>query len=246
MNHPLNIPIAHHYPSFRPEELSHLQRQSEVRVVKPSAQIAIENRYFQGKLKGSSPHIFARESVVNALTHVCSLLPEGYGLSIFDLFRSRTTQLALFDQILKEVKERNPNLSENEAWTKTRTYVAHPDEVSRFTISPHNSGGAIDLTLTYQGKVVDMGGEFDEPTERSTTLFFENPKNKNEFDESKWENCRLHRRILFNAMIKSGFVNYVEEWWHYDLGDCIWAQEKKSPWWYPSMEEEVEQLARRL
>jgi D-ala-D-ala dipeptidase len=36
-----------------------------------------------------------------------------------------------------------------------------------------------------------------------------------------------------------GFVNYSAEWWHYDLGDCIWATTFNLDWLYGSMEGEV-------
>ena len=36
-----------------------------------------------------------------------------------------------------------------------------------------------------------------------------------------------------------GFINYKVEWWHYDIGDCMWANEHDIHWFYPSMEEEL-------
>ena len=118
--------------------------------------------------------------------------------------------------------------------------MAHPDEPGRFLVPPHNSGGAVDLTLRYQGKILDFGTDFDATTDCSTTDYFEGEWTPEQpWSKLKWEEIRDNRRLLFNVLTSCGFVNYAHEWWHYDLGDCIWAQEKNSSWFYSSMERQV-------
>ena len=33
-----------------------------------------------------------------------------------------------------------------------------------------------------------------------------------------------------------GFVNYEQEWWHYDLGDCIWSEKMDIDWYFDGAE----------
>ncbi|WP_445010846.1 M15 family metallopeptidase [Vreelandella stevensii] len=32
-----------------------------------------------------------------------------------------------------------------------------------------------------------------------------------------------HGRLLYDAMRQQGFTNLPSEWWHFDLGDQLWA-----------------------
>lgn len=121
-------------------------------------------------------------------------------------------------------------------------YVAHP-EMSRYPVLPHNSGGAIDLTLTFQDTPLDMGTNFDEPSLVSAMAYFEG-----EYDPSlgipgtRWITAREHRRLLFHAMVHLGFTSNPKEWWHFDVGDCLWARVFSSEWYYPSMENEMDRI----
>jgi CubicO group peptidase (beta-lactamase class C family)/D-alanyl-D-alanine dipeptidase len=86
-----------------------------------------------------------------------------------------------------------------------RWMVANPTRGSR-----HNRGCAVDLTLydLRTGHPIDMGGTYDEVTERSfpdypvtTTL-------------QRW-----HRELLRQVMEDEGFTRIVDEWWHFDFRD---------------------------
>jgi len=35
--------------------------------------------------------------------------------------------------------------------------------------------------------------------------------------------AKINRKILENAMISVGFINYPTEWWHWSYGDKYWA-----------------------
>ena len=79
----------------------------------------------------------------------------------------------------------------------------------------HNTGGAIDLTLSKNGKEINMGTNFDYFGEKAWTNYFEINENN--------EDIKNNRRILYNLMIEEGFVNLPSEWWHYDYGDKVWS-----------------------
>ena len=90
------------------------------------------------------------------------------------------------------------------------------------------------------GQLLDMGTDFDAVTPMSSTNFFEqNYQINSEISEKRWYEVRINRRILFNALKHVGFTNYEVEWWHYDLGNCMWANILNKNWYYPSMENEV-------
>ena len=74
--------------------------------------------------------------------------------------------------------------------------------------SGHSRGSTMDLTLTKDGIPIDMGTPFDFFDELSHT---ENPAIQGE--------AMQNRMILKSIMERSGFSNYVNEWWHYTLND---------------------------
>ena len=83
-------------------------------------------------------------------------------------------------------------------------------------ISPHLTGGSVDITLfdVATGEWLDMGADFDEPTERSYTHFYE--------DQPEHMAC-TNRRLLYSVMTAAGFSNLPTEWWHFDYGNPLWA-----------------------
>jgi D-alanyl-D-alanine dipeptidase len=226
-----------------PELVTQLPLQSEAWEIEPGPRLILENRYLKDGLKGSHPKMFARAAVVVRLHQIIEMLAPDYGLMIFDSFRSTTCQRDIFDKIHAQLRTLHPDKPGEWIWQETRKYVVHPDETSRYPVAPHNSGGAIDLTLWAFDEPLDMGGAFDDPHLISSTDYFERP-----FDPAigispaRWESVRRNRRILFHAMRHFGFTNYRDEWWHYDLGDCMWAQESGLSWVYHSMEAEVVKL----
>jgi D-alanyl-D-alanine dipeptidase len=128
---------------------------------------------------GTLPEMYCRKSVIMQLTNISHQLGPDFCLDIFDAFRTKETQMALFMDFSMRIAKAEPHLSPTEVLKKTRTFVAHPEEQSRFPVPPHNSGGAIDLTLSYCGVQYDMGTDFDDTTSLSKTDYFES-----EFDSS--------------------------------------------------------------
>jgi CubicO group peptidase (beta-lactamase class C family)/D-alanyl-D-alanine dipeptidase len=117
------------------------------------------------------------------------LRAQGYGLLIHDAYRPWYVTRIFWDA--------TPPAQ--------RWMVANPSRGSR-----HNRGCAIDLTLydLRTGHPIDMGGTYDEVTERSypdypvtTTL-------------QRW-----HRELLRQVMEDEGFTRIVDEWWHFDYRD---------------------------
>lgn len=232
-----STPIAHSYARPDADFVRKLQLLATPVTFPNNSVFVEENTYFKAGYTGTIARMQARLAVIRALEDVARLVDPGAELVIFDAFRTRATQRALFDLFYRQIAASHPDLSPDDVHQRTRQFVAHPDEVSRFAVAPHNSGGAVDLTLRINGQDLDMGTGFDEATERSQTDWFERPWiPETGVTETRWLAVRHNRRLLFNAMKTVGFVNYHEEWWHYDLGDCIWSAEHGVDWYFDSME----------
>ncbi|WP_338636197.1 M15 family metallopeptidase [Spirobacillus cienkowskii] len=230
------IAINTNYPKPTFQQINLLKNYSNPIELKSNNRMQLEPVYFNLKLKGATNHMLTRHSVYLKLIEALEQLPQQFGFLVFDAFRSLKTQHALFDYIYQQQKALAPNLSHSELFEITKFFITYPTDNK---VPPHNSGGAIDLTLTYNNTLLDMGTEFDEVSEVSHTIFFEQEYNeKFNINKNRWEKIKTNRRILFNIMKNAGFTNYSYEWWHYDLGDSMWAEIHNTNWQYPSMEGE--------
>lgn len=173
-----------------------------------------EPMYYKQGYKSALDKCYCRVSVLEHLKEAKKYLPEGYDFLVYDAYRPIEVQQSLFDKYRNEIKEKNPELSEEELDKEANFFVAKPS-FNRYKPSVHNTGGAIDLTLVKDGKIVDMGTEFDDFTDKAHSDYFE----VNDIDDT----IRDNRRILYTAMTKAGFTSLPTEWWHFDYGDLYWA-----------------------
>ena len=221
-------------------KISELKAYSNCVALEETPRLTLANIYYELSLDGTQNTMYIREALANRLQGIVDHLPPSYGLLIYDAFRSIRTQWALYYQIKEQVASKLVNAAEEEILNETKKYVNKPDEKSRFEVSPHNSGGAIDLTITYNREPIFMGSQFDDVREISRTDFFEQPYSSDwGLSENQWNDAKENRRLLYHLMISNDFVNYSEEYWHYDLGDCIWSDRIGDDWFYESMEKDV-------
>lgn len=112
----------------------------------------------------------------------------GFGLKVWDGYRPVRATLAMVEWC-----ERNH-----------RTDLLDQGYIARR--SRHNQGVAIDLTVVdlRTGRELDMGTPFDEFSARAHTANASGAQ-------------AVNRRILGDAMRRGGFVNYVDEWWHFSF-----------------------------
>ncbi len=133
---------------------------------------------------------FLQRPAAEALARVhAALKAKGYGLLVFDGYRPWSVTKQFWDLTPADKK----------------VFVANPKNGSR-----HNRGGAVDLTL-YElatGREADMGGRYDEMTERSYVTYGKGPKE-----------ALARRELLGTEMGKEGFFPYPWEWWHFDWKD---------------------------
>ncbi|BFM41052.1 M15 family metallopeptidase [Synechocystis sp. LKSZ1] len=176
--------------------------------------------------QGQSPYVL-RQGVLQALaraqTHLSQQAP-GWKLLIFDAYRPLAVQQFMVDYTLAQLQqakglgsralspqERQQLLQEvYQVWA-----MPSPDSA---TPPPHSTGAAIDLTLMdAQGQIVDMGGDIDELSPRSLPDYYANSPDPQALAYQQ------HRNLLNQAMEAAGFLRHPEEWWHFSLGDQLWA-----------------------
>ena len=148
---------------------------------------------FLGSVFYSTAHAFLQRPAAQAVLRAHQKLRAmGYGLLIHDGYRPWYVTKTFWDATPPA-----------ERWM-----VANPANGSR-----HNRGCAVDLTIydLHTGKPLDMGGTYDEATERS---FPDYPVTT---DLQRWR-----RELLRRVMEDEGFTRNFDEWWHFDYKD--WRQ----------------------
>ncbi|MGD9153420.1 MAG: M15 family metallopeptidase [Gammaproteobacteria bacterium] len=238
----VNRVVDFKYGKLLPEVFDAMQNGSQICILDDSQNILPVNIYHQKNLKGTYPNIFTRCIVMERIQQVANKLAPDYGLMVFDAYRSIDTQMHLFNLVCEEISAQHLDWNSKQVEQEARKFAAHPSDKSHYIIAPHNSGGAIDVAI-YNLKSKEMclfGTEYDDASELSKTDFFEK-----EFDSEfglsafEWSGIRFNRRVLYSLMIDAGFVNYPNEWWHYDLGDCIWAKEFGTDWMFSAISDET-------
>jgi zinc D-Ala-D-Ala dipeptidase len=97
-------------------------------------------------------------------------------------------------------------------------YVSDPGDER--LVPPHVTGGAVDLTLTYDGRPLALGTDFDAFEDEAAVDWFEDPRRSG---GPGTELTRRLRRHLASALVGQGLAPLAEEWWHWSFGDQRWA-----------------------
>ena len=169
--------------------------------------------YYGEGLKGSIPDVWIRESVYERLLKVTESLPDGMRIVIWDGWRSYELQKLLFEKMVERMKAKGH--SHDDAHRHAAVFV-YPPSKEADTVSWHLTGGALDLTLADRyGRLLNMGGNFDDTEEHSHTNYYETHDNAI---------AASNRKLLLRLMTGAGFSNYPSEWWHYDYGNRGWAE----------------------
>lgn len=157
-----------------------------------------------------------RPGVIERLRKAKALLPNGFNFKIWDGYRTLKVQKILYDDYYERLKAQHPDFTHEKLCQMVEIFVSPPSHDPLFP-APHNTGGAVDLTIIdADGRELQMGTPFDEFTEQSFT---------NHFKEGEFYDNRM---MFKEIMGKVGFANYFEEWWHYSYGDQEWAKTTKA------------------
>lgn len=186
--------------------------------------------------ENASPY-FLREGVLKALqdaqTHLQRVQPT-WQIMIFDAYRPITVQAFMvnftYAQLLDEKGWQPETLTSAQtdaAWQEVYELWAPPNLDPR-SPPPHSTGGAVDVTLldSQTQEPVFMGSEIDELSVRSHPHYFADLANHPQTppDQKRLaQQADQNRKLLLKFMNKAGFQRHQKEWWHFSLGDQMWA-----------------------
>lgn len=176
----------------------------------------------------SDPSVQLREGAVSALVRAKKHLPNGWNFLIWDGFRPLELQQKLYDDLTALRRKEHPEWDAVKIEEEVGRFVKYASRDPNHP-SPHNTGGAVDLTIIdSHGKELNMGTGFDEFTEKSYSF-------GSEIELSVEEST--NRKILRDILVAEGFGPYQWEWWHFNFGNIGWAEHyEKEVAFYGSME----------
>lgn len=178
--------------------------------------LLVTSIYRQRGYRKAPAEVYVRSRVAERLRRASELLPPSLLLLVLDGWRPLELQESLHEAYATALSD-STGLRGDELARALRRFVTEPSNDPRCP-SPHLTGGAVDLTLaSSDGVALDMGSEFDELSARSRTDYYELASSAGQVE------IRDRRRLLCEVMTRSGFCNYLEEWWHFDLGNQFWG-----------------------
>jgi D-alanyl-D-alanine dipeptidase len=166
----------------------------------PVAGIGILHSYLTAGWRHAVDRQWLRVGTLARLQQAAAALPSGFGIAVFDAWRPLALQQELFETISVET---GPD---------GQSAVAPPSAAPQAP-SPHLTGGAVDLTLTWQDEPLALGTAFDEFTELARTQAFDHLAGP----------VRGLRRVLYHTLRQQDFVVLAEEWWHFEFGTRLWS-----------------------
>jgi zinc D-Ala-D-Ala dipeptidase len=176
--------------------------------------------------EGKSPYYLRQgvlDRVIQAQERLQQLHP-GWQIQIFDAYRPVEVQQYMVDYTFKQVvADRNLDLDklsdiETEKIFQEVYKIWAIPSFDLETPPPHSTGAAIDLTLVDEhGSPVDMGSPIDEMSDRSLPGYF--AKSEDPVEQQYHRN----RQLLDRIMSEVGFLRHPGEWWHFSIGDQLWA-----------------------
>jgi D-alanyl-D-alanine dipeptidase len=156
--------------------------------------------------------LLVRSSVAERLAVAAEALPNRFGLVVLDAWRPLELQQAIFDAAYSD-----PALPPG--------FVSEPSS-DPATPPPHLSGGTVDVSLTFDGRSLRLGTDFDAFTDDARADAFEHRPGP----------VRDLRRLLVQSMRAAGFVVIDCEWWHFEFGTRRWAAiHGVQPWYGPAV-----------
>ena len=215
---------------MKPYQKIPIKECGEPLVAIPSKRFAIESPHPYEKLgaeyEGKSPYCL-RQGVLTALETAQFLLHKrhpGWRLKIHDAYRPVGVQQFMVNYTFESLIRKN-DWQENtispqqrqELWSQVYEVWAAPTTDPN-TPPPHSTGAAVDVTIVDDRQVtLDMGGEIDEISPRSHPDYY---AISNTLQDQQYNR---HRQLLNQVMSEGGFARHPKEWWHFSLGDQMWA-----------------------
>lgn len=174
----------------------------------------------------NSPYCL-RQGVIEALLEAQFLLEKRFPkwkIKIYDAYRPVGVQQFMvnhtYNSLLNDLNLKEQQLSpqkRQKLWSKVYQMWAAPS-LDVTMPPPHSTGAAVDVTIVNNlGEDLDMGGEIDDLHERSHPDYYISDRDD---DNQQYQ---FNRQLLHRVMTNAGFVRHPGEWWHFSLGDQMWA-----------------------
>ncbi len=136
------------------------------------------------------------------------ILP-GARLKVVYGYRHPAVQQKYFDRVINKLLKIKKGMSPEKLISTAHNLVASPD------VAGHITGGAIDLTIEYNGREVDMGTKIAD---------FSNPEKIKTNSRLITKSQRYNRTLLHDLLTEQGLAPFYGEWWHFSYGDKEWAK----------------------
>jgi zinc D-Ala-D-Ala dipeptidase len=176
--------------------------------------------------EGKSPYYLRQgvlDRLIQAQDHLQQLHP-GWRIQIFDAYRPVEVQEYMVNHTFEQVvADRQLDLVQLSATEIEQIF----EEVYKIwaipsfdleTPPPHSTGAAIDITLVDdRGNIVNMGSPIDEMSDRSLPGYFATAQ------DPTAQTYHHNRQLLDRIMTYAGFMRHSDEWWHFSIGDQLWA-----------------------
>jgi len=149
--------------------------------------------------------------IYNIMLEAKNNLPENYYFMIYEAYRPLERQKFLWSKANKIIKEKYPDMSEDEIYTMAATYVADP---YNGVGSGHQACCSIDISLCDKDVIeYEMGTACQEINDNTVTNA-----------EGISDTAKNNRKILQDSLENAGLINYPSEWWHFSYGDRLWSR----------------------
>lgn len=199
----------------------------------PLDRLAVESPHPYVKVganyRGRSPYCL-RQGVLAALVKAQNILQQdylGWRIKIFDAYRPVEVQQFMVDYTFSELLQQKGLIAESLSSEQHQQLLEKVYQIwavasdNPATPPPHSTGAAVDITLVdASGQTLDMGGEIDELSARSHPDYYANST------ADKDQIYHARRQLLYKIMHEAGFCRHPGEWWHFSLGDQMWAWQK--------------------
>jgi len=177
-----------------------------------------------------------RQGVVDRLLQAqdaLQTLQPGWRLAIFDGWRPIAVQQFMVTHTIQQlcveqgVDAGVPSADLNRITAEVGRFWAPPSQ-DPATPPPHSTGAAVDLTLADgTGLPLPMGGAIDaigpvsEPDHYAQRAAAE--------PDGEAAGWNRNRQLLARVMAAAGFARHPNEWWHFSVGDQLWAWLSQAP-----------------
>ena len=153
---------------------------------------------------------YVRRTVALMLKRAKKLLPRGMTFVIRDAWRPAAVQKKIMQDFVLMFRRRHPTWSAARALREADKFVASSRGPK---VSGHMTGGAVDVRLLKNGKLLPM---------RSWKLSYQ--ENAAPCQPKLPKHLQANREIMFSTLRAVGFSQCHNEFWHWSYGDVQWAQ----------------------